>query len=97
MNSNDEFNLKFLQLQRSALIDTQTLFQIMIEKEICTVDDILSARESVEANNPDVARIDTEIQSITGEVPRSNIKQQSKSALMNQLKDLIQSLNIKSD
>lgn len=93
MNTSDDFNLKFLQLQRSALIDTQTLFQLMIEKGICTVDEILATRETVEANNPDVARIDKEIESITGVVPKSNIQQQSKSALLNQLKDLIEALN----
>ena len=93
MNTSDDFNLKFLQLQRSALIDTQTLFQLMIEKGICTVDEILATRETVEANNPDVARIDKEIESITGEPLKPSVAQQSKSALLDQLRDLIQVLN----
>lgn len=94
MNENDKFSLEFLQLQRSALIDTQTLFQILIDKGVCTLDEILAIRENVEQNNPDVIRIGNQIESITGELPKSNVQQQSKSALMNQLKDLIQSLNL---
>lgn len=95
MDDSKEFQLQFLQLQRSALIDTQTLFQIMIEKGICTVDDITQTRESVECNHPDVRRIDKEIATIKGEEytgPQSN-SISNKSALLNQLKDLVKSLN----
>lgn len=92
-SSSREFQAQFLQLQRSALIDTQTLFQLMIEKGICTVDEILETRESVEASNPDVSRIDKEIEAVTGQAPKVTVQQQSKTALMNQLRDLIQELN----
>lgn len=94
MDDSKEFQLQFLQLQRSALIDTQTLFQIMIEKGICTVDEIAQTRESVEINNPDVERISKEIAELQG-VSYIKPKQTPKVSpeLLNQLKELIANLN----
>ena len=80
-----------LQLQRSALIDTQTLFQIMIEKEICSIDEITEARSQVEENNKDVQRIDTEIEKLTGQRPKK-YTQPIKSELLDELKSLLNQL-----
>ena len=86
MIDESNFDLHFLELQRSALIDTQTLFQIMIEKGICTVDEILSVHDRIESNNPDVRQLDNAIAELKGEevVPRNN----SKSALLAQLQEM---------
>ena len=87
----DNFKLLFLELQRSALIDTQTIFQLLIEKEICTVDEITQMRQTVECNNADVARIDQEIAAAKGEkyIPKS-LPRDTKKALMEQLQKLLQ-------
>lgn len=95
-HNSTEFQLQFLQLQRSALIDTQTLFQIMVEKGICTVDEIAQARNSVECNNPDVERISREIAELQGVSyikPKPTPKVSPE--LLSQLKELIASLNTK--
>ena len=64
-----EFQIALLELQRSALIDTQTLFQILIEKDVCSVDEILSKRAQIENTNPDVASLDLKICNLKGESP----------------------------
>ena len=94
MDDSKEFQLQFLQLQRSALIDTQTLFQLMIEKGICTVDEITQTRESVEINNPDVERISKEIAELQGvSYTKPKLIPKVSPELLSQLKELIANLN----
>ena len=63
----DEDKIAFLQLQRSALIDTQTIFQLLVEKGICNVDDIAATRQKVEMSDGSVKQIDAEIARLRGE------------------------------
>lgn len=86
INDEHKFEILFLKLQRSALIDTQTLFQIMIEKGICTLDEIMTAHETVEQNNPDVKRIDDQLFELTGEHIQPLISK--KTLLLDQLQQL---------
>jgi len=86
-----QLELMMLQLQRSALIDTQTLFQLLIEKEICTLDEITSMRNTVESNNGDVRRLDQQIAELKGEPYRPPLSISNKSELVNQLRKLLQS------
>lgn len=86
-----QLELMMLQLQRSALIDTQTLFQLLIEKGICTVDEITSMRGSVENTNSDVRRIDQQIAELKGEEYKPALSISNKTELMNQLRKLLKS------
>ena len=61
MTNVDELKLSLLQLQRSALIDTQTIMQILIDKGICEVADIMDTRYKIESSSEDVKRIDEAI------------------------------------
>lgn len=61
MTDLDELKLSLLQLQRSALIDTQTIMQILIDKGICEVADIMDTRYKIESSSEDVKRIDEAI------------------------------------
>jgi len=94
--SNDvesKLKLMMLQLQRSALIDTQTLFQILIDKNICSVDDIVCTRSEIETNNEDVHKLDSQIAKLCqhADVPLNTLP---KSVLMQQLKELLKDLNV---
>lgn len=94
MSDNIETQLKLmmLQLQRSALIDTQTLFQLMIDKGICSIDDILATKDNIECNNSDVHRLDQEIANLKGEeltVPTHN-----NATLLSQLQKLLKELPV---
>lgn len=63
-NSNDRLNqveIALLQLQRSALIDIQTVIQVLIDKGLCTVDDIVQIRSKIESDSEDIKRIDKQI------------------------------------
>ena len=63
----DEDKIAFLQLQRSALIDTQTIFQLLVEKGTCNVDEVTATRQKVEMNDGSVKQIDAEIARLRGE------------------------------
>lgn len=89
-NVDDELRIMMLQLQRSALIDTQTLFQLLIEKGICSVEEITQLRQTIELNNEDVARIDNQIADLQG-VERPN-KQLNKTELKDQLRMLLKDI-----
>ena len=65
-NQIKELNISLLQLQRSALLDTQTILQLMLDKNMCSVDDILAARNKVSSESRDIERIDKAIVSAGG-------------------------------
>lgn len=89
MLNEDELKLQLLQLQRSALIDTQTCMQLLIDKGICTLDDIFDARARIETENPDVIRLNAEIEKLGGNIPETDSSAVSKkSEIQDQLKEL---------
>lgn len=63
-----EVEIALLQLQRSALIDTQAIMQIMLDKGLCTVEDINETRLRIESESPVVERIDSQILNLGGSV-----------------------------
>lgn len=86
-----DLEIALLQLQRSALIDTQTVMQLLVDKGICSIDDIVSTRSKIETENKDILRIDEQIKELGGTVtatpiPESKIK---KDALKKQLGELL--------
>jgi hypothetical protein len=56
-----ELSISLLQLQRSALIDTQTVMQVMIDKGLCDLSDLVETRSRIEKESDDIKRIDQEI------------------------------------
>ena len=94
-NEGNGLEIALLQLQRSALIDTQTIMQILVDKEICTLTELAETRAKIEKESPDVDRIDEQIQSLGGTVKLTPIpeviadKQELRNQL-NQLKQLLQ-------
>lgn len=98
MNDEDikQFEISLLQLQRSALVDTQTLMQLLIDKGICTVDDIIDTRAKIEGTSPDVKRIDDQIIELGGAVPVVSCSVKSKNQQLGVLKELLKEL-IKDD
>lgn len=89
-----QLQIGLLQLQRSALIDTQAIMQILIDCEICTSEDIVNTRQKIEDTSPEVKRIDQEILASGGEISRTPLteKQQNVQEQMNVLKDLLKQL-----
>ena len=86
-----DLEIALLQLQRSALIDTQTIMQLLVDKGICSIDDIVSTRSKIETENKDILRIDEQIKELGGTViatpvPEGKIK---KDALKKQLGELL--------
>ena len=63
MDSDELKQLKIahLQLQRSALLDTQTIMQIMLDKGICDAQDIVDTRTRIQKESPDVRKLDNAI------------------------------------
>ena len=88
MKSTNELEIELLQLQRSALIDTQTIMQILIDKKICETSEIIETRSKIESDSQDVARIDKQIESLGGVVP----KVQSPDMIMMPIKDKMKAL-----
>ncbi len=89
-----ELQLALLQLQRSALIDNQTVLQLMIDKGLCTVEEIVNMRIKIESDSPDIQRIDSEIVEHGGAITRTPVPESisNKSDLKNQLLNLINQL-----
>lgn len=88
-NELDNIKLQLLQLQRSALIDTQTCLQLMLDKGICSLDDVLDARARIEAENEDVKKLSEQILSLGGTLPQADLGRGTKRAeLQDQLKQL---------
>lgn len=91
----NKLEIALLQLQRSALIDTQTVMQILVDKGICTLSEIVETRSKIEKESPDIDRIDQQIESLGGTVNLTPVpevisdKQELKHQL-NQLKQLLQ-------
>jgi len=83
MNDVNELKVAYLQLQRSALIDTQTIMQILIDKKICETSELIETRSKIESSSQDVARIDRQIESLGGVVT----KVQSSDMTMMPMKD----------
>lgn len=93
MSINDELaelNISLLQLQRSALIDTQTVMQVMIDKGLCDLSDLVETRSRIEKESHDVKRIDEEIVSKGGTVCAAPIPENvgNKTQLQKQLDQL---------
>ena len=89
-----QLQVNLLQLQRSALIDTQAIMQILIDCEICTSEDIVNTRQRIEDNSPEVKRIDEEILASGGQVTKTpkTEKQKNVQEQMDILKDLLKQL-----
>lgn len=89
-----QLQIGLLQLQRSALIDTQAIMQILIDCEICTSEDIVNTRQKIEDKSPEVKRIDQEILTSGGEIAKTPLteKQQNIQEQMSVLKDLLKQL-----
>ena len=89
-----EIEIALLQLQRSALIDTQTIMQLMIDKGICDVEDIVNTRSRIEHESEDVKRIDNQIKQCGGVVSITPLPDDiaNKEELKKQLYTLIQEL-----
>lgn len=88
MNNLNELKIALLQLQRSALIDTQTIMQILIDKKICEPFELIETRSKIESSSQDVARIDKQIESIGGIIPSV----QSSDMTMMPMKDKMKAL-----
>lgn len=93
-----ELKIGLLQLQRSALIDTQAIMQILVDCGICTIDDIVNSRERIENESPEVARIDEEIIEAGGQIVKTpkTEKQKNVEEQINLLKDLLGQLTAES-
>lgn len=92
-NSDDRLNqieIALLQLQRSALIDIQTVIQVLIDKGLCTVDDIVQIRSKIESDSEDIKRIDKQITDHGGVVTATPVPDSitNKADLKNQLNEL---------
>lgn len=85
-----EMQIALLQLQRSALIDTQTIMQILLDKGICELDDIIDTRAKIESQNKDVERIDHQILEYGGQVVQTPHPEglTKREAIQEQLKSL---------
>lgn len=57
----NELHIMLLQLQRSALLDTQTLLQLLVNKGICSVDEIVATRDRIELEDPIIQQLDDAI------------------------------------
>lgn len=90
-----EIKISLLQLQRSALIDTQTVMQLMVDKGICDVEDIVSTRTKIETESNDIRRIDKQIEEAGGQVLSTPAPDAiaNKEDARKQLKELLQQLN----
>ena len=86
-----ELQLALLQLQRSALIDTQTVMQLMIDKGICDTEDIVTTRSRIENESEDILRIDKQIEDCGGSVVSTPVPESisNKEDLKKQLHDLL--------
>lgn len=73
-----QLNIGLLQLQRSALIDTQTIMQILVDCGICTADDIVQTRKRIEETSPEVDRINSEIVNKGGVVTETPLTENQK-------------------
>lgn len=90
-----EIEIALLQLQRSALIDTQTVMQLMIDKGICDTEDIVNTRTRIEHESEDIKRIDDQIEKSGGSVVATPVPEaiSNKEDLKNQLKELVKQLS----
>lgn len=93
-----DLEIALLQLQRSALIDTQTVMQLMIDKGICDVEDLVNTRSKIETENKDILRIDEQIKELGGEVittpiPESKAKKDELKKQLNELLSLLRETN----
>ena len=91
----NELQIALLQLQRSALIDTQTIMQLMIDKGICDSEDIINTRSRIEDESEDIIRIDGEIKQHGGQVIKTPTPESvtHKEDLKKQLHQLLLQLN----
>ena len=91
----NELQIALLQLQRSALIDTQTVMQLMIDKGICDSEDIVNTRNRIENESEDILRIDHEIEQYGGHVNKTPTPESisNKEDLKKQLHNLLLQLN----
>lgn len=89
-----ELEIALLQLQRSALIDTQTIMQLMIDKGICSVDDMVSTRSKIEQDSLDIWKIDKQIVEHGGQITQTPLSDSlsKKEDLKKELKNLISQL-----
>ena len=60
--------LDLAQHVRSTYIEIQSLWRILVEKGICTIDEVKSTREYVEKTAPRVRELDNTIRELQGDV-----------------------------
>lgn len=89
-----EIEIALLQLQRSALIDTQTALQLLMDKGICDTEDIVNTRSKIENESEAIQRIDRQIESKGGSVTTTPFPDSlaSKEDAKKQLRELLQEL-----
>lgn len=92
-----ELKVALLQLQRSVLIDTQTILQILLNKGLCNLEDLTHVRNYIEKENIAVQQLNQSIQSLGGSLDQVNNVPQSTSnpetaSKMQELQELIQQL-----
>lgn len=91
----NELKISMLQLQRSALIDTQTILQILLSKGLCTLEDLTHVRTRIEKENALVQEINQSIENLGGSLVEATGDSNSDvgtAATMQELQDLIQQL-----
>ena len=91
---NKELYISLLQLQRSALIDTQTVMQVMIDKGICEMSDIVETRSNIENNSEDVKRINDQLLELGVTVSNTPVPEgmMSRAELKDKLDELVEML-----
>lgn len=89
-----EIKIALLQLQRSALIDTQTIMQLLLDKGICDMEDIVETRKKIESESEDILRIDKAIELSGGQVSSTPVPEgvSKKEDLKKQLSELLSQL-----
>ena len=66
----NQIRVSLLQLQRSALLDTQTVMQILLNKNVCELSELLEVRSQIESASEDIKRIDKQILECGGVVEK---------------------------
>lgn len=91
-----DYKLELLELQRSALIDIQTILQLLVDKGICNGTDIIETRARIETSSPEVQRLNDEIISSGGQIPAipEVPATLSNNERLKELRDLLQQLSI---
>lgn len=93
----NQIRISLLQLQRSALLDTQTVMQILLNKNVCELSELLEVRSQIESASEDIKRIDNQILECGGSVekipqPDPELVKPSVQSQLNQLEQLLKQI-----